>query len=70
MSDTPQNARQAAPFQESLWAKAGFAEEYRDNADHYIQDRSELFRLLKSFSPIGTIKPGRNGWMSAIRGSV
>jgi tRNA (cmo5U34)-methyltransferase len=36
-------------FETSLWANSNFAEEYRDNADHYIQERHELFRILKSF---------------------
>ena len=49
MSGTTAPAPQSPDFDQTLWANSSFSQEYRDNADHYIQDRHELFRLLKSF---------------------
>jgi tRNA (cmo5U34)-methyltransferase len=36
-------------FSKTRWAKSGFSEEYRDNADIYIMERRRLFTILKSF---------------------
>jgi tRNA (cmo5U34)-methyltransferase len=36
-------------FSKSQWAKAEFAQEYRDSADVYIVERKRLFEMLKSF---------------------
>ncbi len=36
-------------FNKSNWAKAEFSQEYRDNADIYIVERSRLLEILKSF---------------------
>jgi tRNA (cmo5U34)-methyltransferase len=36
-------------FEESKWAKAEFAQEYRDSADVYIVERRRLLEILKSF---------------------
>lgn len=36
-------------FDQTLWADARFARDYRDQADHIIQERQELFRILRSF---------------------
>ena len=36
-------------FNKSNWAKAEFSQEYRDNADVYIVERSRLLKILKSF---------------------
>lgn len=36
-------------FQESRWAESAFAQEYRENADHYIPDRPALFQVMGSF---------------------
>lgn len=36
-------------FEKSLWAKAEFAQEYRDSADIYIVERRRLIDILKSF---------------------
>jgi len=36
-------------FEQSRWAEPSFAQEYLDNADHYIPDRFHLFSLLRSF---------------------
>jgi tRNA (cmo5U34)-methyltransferase len=36
-------------FSKTEWAKSGFSQEYRDNADIYIMERRRLFTILKSF---------------------
>ena len=36
-------------FNKSQWAKAEFAQEYRDSADVYIVERKRLLEILKSF---------------------
>jgi tRNA (cmo5U34)-methyltransferase len=36
-------------FNDSHWAKAEFAQEYRDSADIYIVERRRLLEILKSF---------------------
>ncbi len=36
-------------FNESRWANAEFAREYRDNADIYIVERERLFEIMKSY---------------------
>ena len=36
-------------FNKSNWAKVEFSQEYRDNADVYIVERSRLLEILKSF---------------------
>ena len=36
-------------FSKTEWAKSGFSQEYRDNADIYIMERRRLFAVLKSF---------------------
>ncbi len=36
-------------FDQTLWADPRFARDYRDQADHIIQERQELFRILRSF---------------------
>jgi tRNA (cmo5U34)-methyltransferase len=36
-------------FNQTLWADSRFAQEYRENADHFIPNRDELFRILRSF---------------------
>ena len=36
-------------FDQSLWAESRFAQDYRDQAEHIIQKRQELFRILRSF---------------------
>jgi tRNA (cmo5U34)-methyltransferase len=36
-------------FNESQWAKAEFAREYRDSADVYVVERRRLIDILKSF---------------------
>lgn len=36
-------------FDKTLWADDTFSKDYRENADYYIQQRAELFRVLRSF---------------------
>ena len=36
-------------FTKSQWAKAGFTQKYRENADIYIVERRRLLELLRSF---------------------
>ena len=36
-------------FDETLWAEHEYAQEYRDNADHYVQERATLYKILVSF---------------------
>ncbi|MEW6584888.1 MAG: class I SAM-dependent methyltransferase [Nitrospirota bacterium] len=36
-------------FDGSNWSKAGFAQEYRDNADIYVVERARMRDILKSF---------------------
>ncbi|MBN1220173.1 MAG: class I SAM-dependent methyltransferase [Anaerolineae bacterium] len=36
-------------FDETLWSEREYAQEYRDHADHYIQERDMLFKVLVSF---------------------
>lgn len=36
-------------FDKTLWADVTFSKDYRENADHYVQERTELFRMMRSF---------------------
>jgi ubiquinone/menaquinone biosynthesis C-methylase UbiE len=36
-------------FDQTLWAEREYAQEYRDNADHYVQERATLYKILVSF---------------------
>ena len=36
-------------FDQTLWSKRDYAQEYRDNADHYVQERHLLYKVLISF---------------------
>lgn len=39
----------ASAFANTLWADPDFSREYRENADHFIPARQELFRIVRSF---------------------
>ena len=43
-------------FDETLWMEQDYAQEYRDNANHYVQERQLMYRMMVSFyeSFIGT----------------
>jgi tRNA (cmo5U34)-methyltransferase len=36
-------------FDETLWMERDYAQEYRDNADHYVQERKLLYKVMISF---------------------
>jgi tRNA (cmo5U34)-methyltransferase len=48
-------------FEQSQWTNTAFAQEYLDNADHYIPDRHYLFHVLRSFYRTFIARPGGAG---------
>jgi tRNA (cmo5U34)-methyltransferase len=36
-------------FDETLWMEQDYAQEYRDNANHYVQERHLLYQMMTSF---------------------
>lgn len=48
-------------FEESRWADPAFAQNYLEQADHFIPDRQYLFQMMRSFYRAWVVRPDRVG---------